>query len=201
MNGPIITKKFFPFHNPFYISSMKLVLAAALPLTALPLIVQTLQKVNAFQTQFAPGGPFAQTAQLVNQLTGADAAEKSRLASTVNEVRTSLQNNYFSASGGGNLFEPFTPAKSDWLQTAINSNIAGAVAKTENARRSGNAGELRVMARYVKAFDLLTAENKQRLEDARRQINAGPGGATDNATKIAGAAAVGGLLLKIAGVI
>lgn len=180
---------------------MKLVLAAALPLTALPLVVSTLQKVSQFQVLFAPGGQYSQTGTLVNQLTGTDAAERNRLQATLQEVRNTLSQNYAVASGGGNLFTPFTPEKSAWLQTAINGQIAGAVAKTEQARANNNVGELRVMARYVKAFELLTAENKQRLEDAQRQLNNAPGGPVDQTKNLGVAVGVTGLVLKIAGVI
>lgn len=180
---------------------MKLVLAAALPLSALPVVVAALQDVNKFQALFAPGGKYFQTGQLINSLLGLDVAEKNRLANTVIEVRQSLQQNYFNASGGGDLFTPFSPEKSVWLQMSINAEIDNAVSKLDAAKRAQNVGEQRVVARYIEAFKILTAENKTRLEDAKRQLNNAPGGPVDQTQKIAAGAAVAGLLLKLTGVI
>lgn len=180
---------------------MKLVLAAALPLTALPLIIETLGKVNAFQTLFSPGGKYFTVGQMVNSLLGLDAAEKTRLANTVVEVRQNLQQNYMTASGGGDLFSPFTPEKSAWLQNVLNAEINIAVQKLESAKNRQNVGEQRVFARYIEAFKILTTENKTRLEDAKRQINNAPGGPVDQTQKIGVAVGVTGLLLKLTGAI
>ena len=177
---------------------MKLVLAGALPLAALPIVTNALKKTNAFQALFGPGGQYSSVGAYIGQLLNlGDGGEQARLNATINEVRQNL-NRTFTGITGADLFNPFTPEKAAWLQTAINAEIAGAVQKLNTARAAGNAGEQRVFARYIKAFEILTAENKQRLLDAKAQI---PGANDNNFQKVAVAASVGGLLLKLTGAI
>lgn len=181
---------------------MKLVLAAALPLAALPLIADALGKVNVFQSWFGSGGQYNAVGKYINGLLGlnTDAAEQTRLNATVNEVRNNF-NRTFSSITGVDLFSPFTPEKSIWLQNQINSEINIAVNRLNTARAANNAGEMRVFARYIKAFEILTAENKQRLIDARAQIPGGNAPQNEQLQKIGVGAAVAGLALKLAGVI
>ncbi len=174
---------------------MRLILADNNLSAALPAgLLAALAKAGDLQALFLPGGAFASLGSLIDQLTGADAAERARYDALLIQVRNDLATNY-ARQTGANLWAPFTSERAAWLLDVLAIEMQRASADLQAAT---DPGVKRVAARYMKAFRTILDETMQRLKEQQKTLDPSTDKSLENTGLLIGGA---GLALKLLGVI